>query len=921
VRIAFGFNFTPLVAGSGNHAEVLGTVEVEMLGHMLEFEARGMRSPQRLMMEITGESSFPQLRQLEFSMDSELSLQEREGTLKMVFNDFHLNMQNTIERRMNGGYYWRSEIESSLTTLPGIVVGFGKDAHQAYIITFGVAEEREITLTLAPKAGFRNGFSGSATIPHRGIENLQFDVNYKFANPNQLDTDFTITLPSGVMIAGSSIYNSDGVQARLSSPWGNHRARARRSVNSHGFFGELGFNDYSVSLRGDRIMADTKKGFKIEGEVMGRRVSVDALMQLQGNTYGEGKFIIESNIPNFEKAGIIITGSKETEGVRIQTQLEAPSMPNLVLNLEADLTNARRARLTMNVGTEQYVLDGSYQFIDSYGAEISIQTPHESFRNLNLKGKIMMDSFKKVDTEFEVTYDSGSARFAGKYDLLVAQPTGDIEFIWSCAGQPDCTLNAFFRTTNGFHAKVDAQTMHLAHPISIELKAQGTKAEAMVSMSGENHMISVNIENEARITVVASSPLIGGSYRAELSKYAQKVAMSLAHAAKTLDISLDLNNGAHGLISYVHENHNDLIELRVTSSGNEMIGSIIAKVNNSEHKIEGTLNKSPANMSLKISSPFLANDIISNASFEAGSIRSMINASVNYGPVTHSVSAGYAYDRNSANFVLEVETPLFEINKLTLKANLQIASEIRADAVLELLGESHSFELRSNMATASSQGITCTVKSPRIPGQVLRIEGDVSGMYPQSFIVNGLVQFNNQLFSSKLNMDLRSMSSMYGALEVKTPFEGYRKMNFIMNYQQSLSNIVVNLTAESPLNIKVEVQSGEMDQIYKTVIHVETPIAGYERIMLTAEIPMNETATKVTLQLPNNTYAFDFKFGDEQYSKMALLKFINNGTAYGGGLKLRYKAPYVLDADVLDKRFHIRMDSSVFNAIYSYYFF
>jgi len=360
--------------------------------------------------------------------------------------------------------------------------------------------------------------------------------------------------------------------------------------------------------------------------------------------------------------------------------------------------------------------------------------------------------------------------------------------------------------------------------------------------------------------------------------------------------------------------------LKTTSTRNEIVGSLVARVNKFEHKLEGTLNHNPDSMNVKITSPYLLH-IILNASLENGSIRSMIKkASVVYGPIVHSVATGYAYEGNSASFILEVETPVFNLNKLTLKADLQMSSEIKADAVLEILGQTHSFELRSNMVSSSNQGITLTVKSPRIPGQIVRIEGDVSGMYPQSFTVTGLVQFNNQSFSSKLNMDIRSLSNVYGALEVKTPFEGYRKMNFILNFQQTISNIVMNLTAESPLNMKVEVQAGEIDKIYKTVVHVETPFAGYERIMVTAEIPMHETATKVTIQLPNSTYGFDFKFADEQYSKMALLKFLNNGTPYGGGLKLRYKAPYVLDADVLDKRFHVRMDSSVFNAIYSYYF-
>merc|ERR1711915_7585 len=473
-------------------------------------------------------------------------------------------------------------------------------------------------------------------------------------------------------------------------------------------------------------------------------------------------------------------------------------------------------------------------------------------------------------------------------------------------------LNAFFRTNNGFHAKVDAQTMHLTHPISIELKTQGTKAEAMVSMSGEKHMISVELEGVARLTVVASSPLIGGSYRSELSKVGQKITFNVAHAAKKLDVSLDLDNKIHGLISYMSDRHHEMIELKVTSTRNEIAGFIVANLKNLEHKLEGTLSHD--HMDLKITSPFLAHDIVLNASLEMASIRSMIKGSVVYGPIVHSVSAGYAYDRDSANFILEIETPLFNLNKMTLKGDMQITSDLRADASLELMGQKHSFALRSNI-TPRNKRITCTIESPRLPGQILRIEGSVSGMprtnnQPTSGSLTGLVQFNNQSFSTKLDMIAESSTKAYAALEVKTPFEGYRKMNFIMNLDYT-KNIVMNLTAESPLNMKVEVQAGEIDQIYKTVVHVETPFVGYERIMMTAEIPMHETATKVTLQLPNTTYGFDFKFADEQYSKMALLKFLNNGTPYGGGLKLRYKAPYVLDADVLDSRFHVRMDSSV----------
>jgi len=129
------------------------------------------------------------------------------------------------------------------------------------------------------------------------------------------------------------------------------------------------------------------------------------------------------------------------------------------------------------------------------------------------------------------------------------------------------------------------------------------------------------------------------------------------------------------------------------------------------------------------------------------------------------------------------------------------------------------------------------------------------------------------------------------------------------------------LTAESPVNVKLEVQSGKMDGIYKTVVHIETPVEGFEKIVITAETPLDKTATRVLINLPNTTYGFEFEFGDNQYSKTAILKFLSNDTYYGGGFKLRYKAPYVLDLNFMNDRFHMMMDSSVFNILYSYFFF
>merc|ERR1739838_474101 len=83
------------------------------------------------------------------------------------------------------------------------------------------------TVTFQPKQNLATGFSGTISAPHRGIHDASFDINYKFTNQNELDLDVNLQLEPGKMISIDIIYNSDGVQARLTSPMGSHRARAR----------------------------------------------------------------------------------------------------------------------------------------------------------------------------------------------------------------------------------------------------------------------------------------------------------------------------------------------------------------------------------------------------------------------------------------------------------------------------------------------------------------------------------------------------------------------------------------------------------------------------------------------------------------------------------------------------------------------
>jgi len=428
-------------------------------------------------------------------------------------------------------------------------------------------------------------------------------------------------------------------------------------------------------------------------------------------------------------------GSKRNQGMTIQTQLEVPTVPTIVVNLETELTSSRRARLSMNIGRDQYILDGNYQVLQGYGGEILIETPYESLRHVSIKGKLMMNTAKKMDAEIEVTYPTGNIRLVNVYDMLVDRPFGNMDVTWICHDIERCTMNLSFETTNGFIGKADLESIHLTHPISIKVSSQGNyvtehRAEVIAAILGETHMVSIEY-TMPRVTVVATSNIIGGSLRAEGSLTSELMSLTIAHALRTLEISADVSNGIRGSLSYKNDDVYKAIETVWTRIGYGFSGFAVINENNLEHRIEASADLAADSIDLKLSSPRLQNDVIVNAKFDLGHSRPMVEASYKYGQLVHAIKAGYAYSYNNAvSFILEIVTPFFELHKLAIKSDVQLSENLRADATFELFGEMHSFELRSDIRSRSSQRVTCTIRSPRIPGQIVKIDGDVSGIFP-----------------------------------------------------------------------------------------------------------------------------------------------------------------------------------------------
>jgi len=237
----------------------------------------------------------------------------------------------------------------------------------------------------------------------------------------------------------------------------------------------------------------------------------------------------------------------------------------------------------------------------------------------------------------------------------------------------------------------------------------------------------------------------------------------------------------------------------------------------------------------------------------------------------------------------------------------------------DLLGSSNTFDLRFSEGVHKKK-VVCVVTSDRwIDGKTFKIEGSINGLSTMDLNVLGRIRFSGQTFATKFALDLSSPNNITSSLEVKTPFKGYRKMNFDLSLKQ-MDDIKIMFRAHDLFPLKFELEAGKYNESYKSIVNIETSMQGFEKITINAEVPMNKTATKVTIQLPNNVHGFEFEFGNELFSKKAALMLIYDGHHYGGGFNLRYKAPYELDVFTNDNRFHVMMDSTMYNMLYNHMF-
>jgi len=316
---------------------------------------------------------------------------------------------------------------------------------------------------------------------------------------------------------------------------------------------------------------------------------------------------------------------------------------------------------------------------------------------------------------------------------------------------------------------------------------------------------------------------------------------------------------------------------------------------------------------LKLKSPFLTHNIDYQIQLDVESLNKFTFETTLVGEKIHSLKAEYFYTVKNIEITMDLRTPLLNINHLGFNTKITSGKNNRAQSTLVLMEKTHTFDMKFNR---NDRKISFVVKSPYLMGETLKIESSVEGNSDENLDFNALLRFDGKTFALKFNF--RNTNQLLTSLEVKTPFRGYRKMNFVASYEKS-DKVFVTFSASKPFDMSFEIELGKDKNEYVTMINISTPINGYEKVSARATIPMKKVSPKLEVDILGHEYLIGFEVINESFSKKLQFDINAGGENYSAGSQIRYKAPYELGYSYnflnLSDKFHIMTDSSMLKAV------
>ena len=179
IKVKFHYDFKDFLSNRLDESKTLAELKLELFGESMGFKAEGMRNKNQMEIDLDIHSSFEKFKHFEIELERKREDDKYEIELKAEMDKFDFKGKYMYETKPKNGFYVKCELETSLTPLPGIVFGFGKEEDET-IGTIGLGDDREITISIKGKNGFKDGFSGSFKCPALTTKDFLYDVSYKF---------------------------------------------------------------------------------------------------------------------------------------------------------------------------------------------------------------------------------------------------------------------------------------------------------------------------------------------------------------------------------------------------------------------------------------------------------------------------------------------------------------------------------------------------------------------------------------------------------------------------------------------------------------------------------------------------------------------------------------------------------------------
>lgn len=954
IKIAASYNVEDFLAGGGTEPKKLAGFELEFDGYRINFSLQGFRNSERLYIEIDGESLLENLWTFHLKLNSEFNLESRDGVFELKFNDFELKVHNHFERHENNGYYFKSLIESTLTPLPALVFGVGYKNDER-ILTIGYGADREITFSVKGKDNFRSGFSGFADIPNYGYEGVKYDVDYGFKSDDELFINVELELGEDDQeVEAEFTYNSEGVKARLTSPYtGEHSLRVRRSISSDSFFTEIGLDDYNLKLRGGFTGEETKRGAILEGDIFGNRFLIDFLFQCEGQQYCEGKLIIHTPFRGMEKMGGLFTLSNVSKNIMAHAEVILPShrTPKITAELNLNLNNKIDGYVTVDVAGKPFTLKSNLvgsSLSEGYKGTVEMYTPLSGLSSVVINGKIKVEAMSVLEADLRIIepynthelrieyqlspetltagFDLHSRSYDGiKWNFILNGLSSTHKNIEMTLGNDKISVG-YTMDESSFKVTIDSLIRNIPRQFSLEAKyssLETMEATLIIVNEDQTHRIHgefrvVNSHVQGGLELI--SPLIKGTRKLTFDIAVPDASFKQINFDVTLVTSdtyslyfeIDARTGVQVTVKI-----DTPCSSKVTASFEFLAASagLVIETPTGIHKAKITwrvTSKMPSDWlaTVELMSPLLEDNYSFSCMLSDNKANKIIKAELAVGSVRHSLEASTSMRNNGASFFLYIETPFKNINKATLQASLDFENIIQLQVAANFSENINTFNFEFDR---DNQTLMTMVQSPYIPTGFVRAEAAVTGDMKKYMQLKTALKNSVKTISGVLDVEIPSSQDIKMNLKVATPFKGYKKMNFVGQYlKDEVTTIIISL--DKPVSFTVNTQFANTDTAIKGNLKLKTSVEHFEFIEAELDVPLNKFAPKAFLTLPNNKYGAEVDFQHSILSKVSANLYLDEAT-YGGNLALRTKAPYELAysynlACITTNKFHLRTDSS-----------